>query len=99
MAVLLSALPQQERRDARIELVAQVAHRHGQAPAGRSPYPPDSVVRQEIERIADELAGAFAAAPSDQQATLWGDFAVAVNTRLGLIERTAEEAIAHFRGR
>jgi hypothetical protein len=86
MATLLSALPQKDRPNARIELIDQVTRRQRQDPTTRSLYPGDSVVRHEIERIADQLAGAFRSAPSCQQATLWGDFAVAMNNYLALIE-------------
>jgi hypothetical protein len=96
MATLLSALPQKDRLNARAELVGQVARRQRQGPRSRSLYPQDSVIRHEIERIADQLAGAFRATPSHQEAALWGDFAVALNNHLALIEFTAEGVIAEF---
>ena len=93
MAALLSALPMKDRQKARIELVGQVEDRQRQDSTSRSLYPRDSVVRKEIERIADQLASVFRSALPRQQSTLWGDFSVGVNTRLAVIEFTAKRAI------
>ena len=96
VATLESALPQQERLRARMELVEQVKVRQGQSSASRSLYPCDSVVRHEIERIADQFTSILRTAIPAEHATLWRDFSVAVTTQLALIERAAQQAIQKF---
>lgn len=89
MAILLSALPVKDRLTARCELVGRVACRQQSGSSSRSLYHGDSVVAQEIERIAGQLVEVFGEAPLPQHS--WGDFAIAVSRELAKIETCARQ--------